>query len=180
VTLLPGSGVVEGFRPLILGSPYGTNLCWSLWRSRHYSGNWVPQALTTVTHRKLPPTCVSPSAWHATRRKVLMASSQPALTSLARPSYAGFGRRLGAHLLDVVIAYSVVVVVGIAMRILHAFGLWMPSTQGLPLEEVLRALRFGAKLLIVLALCPRARCNLPRALRISGKRADGRIPDSCV
>src|SRR5882762_3856908 len=80
-----------------------------------------------------------------------MASSQPALTSLARPSYAGLGRRLGAHLLDVVIAFSVVVVVGITMRILHALGLWMPVAQGLSPGEIVRALGFGAKLLILLA-----------------------------
>src|SRR6478672_7579483 len=80
-----------------------------------------------------------------------MTPSQPALTSLSRPSYAGLGARIGAHLLDLTIAFSVVLVVGIAMRILRAVGLWTAATQGVSPEDMWVALGVGAKLLILLA-----------------------------
>lgn len=79
-----------------------------------------------------------------------MTSSQPALT-LAPPSYAGLGARIGAHLIDVTIAFSVLVVVGITMRILRAVGLWTAATQGVSPQEIWEALGVGAKLLILLA-----------------------------
>lgn len=80
-----------------------------------------------------------------------MTPAQPALTPLSRPSYAGLGARIGAHLLDLGIAFSVVVVVGMTMRILRAVGLWTAATQGVSPEDMWAALGVGAKLLIIFA-----------------------------
>src|SRR5450755_2073488 len=87
-----------------------------------------------------------------------MASSQPALTLDSR-AYGGLGRRLGAYLVDVVIAFSLLLLVGITFRIFRALGLWgtvaaQQLAQGTPAwapEEAWKALSVGAKLAIVVA-----------------------------
>ena len=72
-----------------------------------------------------------------------MDSSQPALVPLPSPAYASLGRRMAAHLLDILIAFSVVLLTGITMRVFRAIGLWMPALQA-P-EQTWRALGVAAK-----------------------------------
>ena len=79
-----------------------------------------------------------------------MESSQPAPIPLPRPPYAGLGRRIVAHLLDILIAFSVVLLVGVLLRIFRAVGLWMPGGQEIPPEQTWRALGIAAKLFVVL------------------------------
>jgi uncharacterized RDD family membrane protein YckC len=76
-------------------------------------------------------------------------SSPPAPTPLLSPPYASLGRRLAAHLFDILIAFSVLILTGIVMRILRAVGLWMPSGQA-P-EQTWQALGPAAKCSIVLS-----------------------------
>lgn len=78
-----------------------------------------------------------------------MDSSAPAPTLLLSPAYASLGRRLAAHLFDVLIAFSVLLLTGIVMRIFRASGLWMPSGQA-P-DQTWQALGAGAKCSILIA-----------------------------
>ena len=55
-----------------------------------------------------------------------MESSQAVPITLPSP-YASLGRRVAAHLLDVLVAFSVLLLVAIVMRGLGAFGFWMPD-----------------------------------------------------
>jgi uncharacterized RDD family membrane protein YckC len=87
-----------------------------------------------------------------------MDSSQIAPGPSVSPRFASLGRRIGAYILDVLIAFSVLVLVAITFRVLRAAGLWMPVGAGaLPPgagatpEELWRALGVGAKLAIMLA-----------------------------
>jgi len=66
-----------------------------------------------------------------------------------RPSYASFGRRLGAYALDLLIALAVLFCVAIEMKILRAIGAWTPS--GMPPEQIWKALGPGPKLMILFA-----------------------------
>ena len=79
-----------------------------------------------------------------------MASSQMALGPSIRPSFAGLGSRITAYLLDLLIAFSVLILAGITMRTLRAVGLWTPAGMGDP-EQAWRTLGVGAKLAIVSA-----------------------------
>ena len=54
-----------------------------------------------------------------------MASPQTAPDSA--PEFAGLGRRLAAFILDFLIAYSILFLVGFAIRGLRAYGLWSPT-----------------------------------------------------
>jgi uncharacterized RDD family membrane protein YckC len=78
-----------------------------------------------------------------------MISSQAAPGAVSQLFFAGLGRRLAAYLLDVVIAASVLLFAGFAMRGLRAFGLWLPAVQGLSPSEMWRGLGVGAKLSIL-------------------------------
>jgi uncharacterized RDD family membrane protein YckC len=76
-------------------------------------------------------------------------SSQP-VSSVVPSPYASLGRRIGAHLLDVLVAFSVLLVVAILMRGLSAFGLWMPDPGRTP-EQAWQALGILAKMSILVA-----------------------------
>jgi uncharacterized RDD family membrane protein YckC len=72
-----------------------------------------------------------------------------------RGSYANLGRRLTAYLIDVTINISVVIVVGLTLRLLMAVGVWMPGGvpggTKVPPEELWGALGVPSKLLVLFA-----------------------------
>jgi uncharacterized RDD family membrane protein YckC len=70
------------------------------------------------------------------------------LTDTEVISYATFGRRLAAWS-DSLILLSLLFLIAILARSLHAAGIWTPS--GLPPEEAWRALGYSARIFIVLA-----------------------------
>jgi uncharacterized RDD family membrane protein YckC len=76
-------------------------------------------------------------------------SSPPTPTPLLSTTYASLGRRLAAHVFDVLIAFSVLLLTGIFMRVLRGIGLWMPSEQA-P-EQTWQVLGVAAKCSIVLS-----------------------------
>ena len=80
-----------------------------------------------------------------------MTSSELAPSRLARPLYAGLIRRLTAHLLDVLITFSVVLFVALTLRVVRPFGLWIPVGPELPPEQIWGTMGVTAKLFIVLA-----------------------------
>jgi len=87
-----------------------------------------------------------------------MASSQTAPSPSVGPTFASLGRRIGAYLIDVLIAFSVLLLAGITLRVLRAAGLWMPIGAGaLPPgaaatpDMLWHALGIGAKLAFMLA-----------------------------
>lgn len=87
-----------------------------------------------------------------------MASLQPALTPDSR-QYAGLGPRLGACLVDILIAFSLLIVVVILLRTFRALGIWEADTAtqlkmgsaGMTPEEIWRGLGASAKFAIVIA-----------------------------
>ena len=79
-----------------------------------------------------------------------MSSLHPSLPVESGPAYAGFGRRLGAYLLDATIAFSVLGAVVLTLQFLRASGFLTPR-EDVPLEETFAALGFGAKLAIFVA-----------------------------
>jgi uncharacterized RDD family membrane protein YckC len=87
-----------------------------------------------------------------------MASLQPALTPDSR-QYAGLGPRLGAYLVDLLIAFSLLIVVAMLLRVFRAFGIWEPGagtqlqvgSAGMTPEEIWRSLGAGAKLAVIIA-----------------------------
>jgi hypothetical protein len=81
---------------------------------------------------------------------MMMATSQAAPSALAFPALAGLGRRIAAYLLDLLIAFSVLLLVAISMRVFRAVGVWTPDGTEDPVE-IWRALGVGAKLLVVSA-----------------------------
>jgi uncharacterized RDD family membrane protein YckC len=70
---------------------------------------------------------------------------------LQRKLYASLGRRLAAYLLDLVIATSVVFLVGPCLRIFRAVGVWVPAGAGATPSEIYNALGFVPKLFVVFA-----------------------------
>jgi len=68
---------------------------------------------------------------------------------LSEQTYASLGRRFAAHLVDILIAFSVLLLTGIVMRILRAIGFWTPTVQD-P-EQTWRTLGVVAKLFIIFA-----------------------------
>lgn len=59
-----------------------------LWRSRHYPGNLVSQRLTTITHRKSPPTLYSQSElFISSNREDALVVSRGKLTVFAQAGY---------------------------------------------------------------------------------------------
>ena len=70
-------------------------------------------------------------------------------------SYASFGRRLAAYLLDLAVSISPVLLVGITLRILRAVGAWTPAGAGAGAEpnfdaaELWHALGGIAKLSVI-------------------------------
>jgi len=76
-----------------------------------------------------------------------------------RSSYASFGRRLAAYLLDTAICFSLVLAAGFIMRLLIASGAWAPAAAGaVPGDDasfqtraMWNALGLSKKLLIALA-----------------------------
>ena len=78
-----------------------------------------------------------------------MESSQTVPNATPSP-YASLGRRIAAHLLDVLVAFSVLLLVAIVMRGLRAFGLWMPDPGRTP-EQAWQALGVVAKIFILVA-----------------------------
>jgi hypothetical protein len=71
------------------------------------------------------------------------------LTDLDGASYASFGRRFAAWLIDVAILLSVVLLVAITLRILRIVGIWVPAGAGMPPEGTCVTLGFNAKLFVV-------------------------------
>ena len=78
-----------------------------------------------------------------------MESSQAVPITLPSP-YASLGRRVAAHLLDVLVAFSVLLLVAIVMRVLGAFGFWMPDPGRTP-EQAWQALGMVAKMFVLVA-----------------------------
>ena len=78
-----------------------------------------------------------------------MASSQVVPITLPSP-YASLGRRVAAHLLDVLVAFSVLLLVAIVMRGLRAFGFWTPDPGRTP-EQAWQALGIVAKMFVLVA-----------------------------
>jgi uncharacterized RDD family membrane protein YckC len=76
-------------------------------------------------------------------------SSQVVPITLPSP-YASLGRRVAAHLLDVLVAFSVLLLVAIVMRGLGAFGFWMPDPGRTP-EQAWQALGMVAKMFVLVA-----------------------------
>ena len=64
-------------------------------------------------------------------------------------TYATLGRRFAAHLVDILIALSVVLLTVMVLRILRAIGFWTPAVQD-P-EQTWRTLGVVAKLCIIFA-----------------------------
>jgi uncharacterized RDD family membrane protein YckC len=64
--------------------------------------------------------------------------------------YASLGRRIAAHLLDVLVAFSVLLVAAILMRGLRAFGFWVPDPGRTP-EQAWQGLGIIAKMSILVA-----------------------------
>lgn len=79
-----------------------------------------------------------------------MASSQPAPLAVAPPSFAGFGRRLAAFVIDAVLACCPMVVFAITFRILHALHVWTVRNEGFDPVETWHAMAVPAKLAILL------------------------------
>lgn len=78
-----------------------------------------------------------------------MASTQASPAALPQLSFAGLGSRVVAHVLDTLIAASVLFLAGFTMRWLHAAGLWTPTVIGVSPETAWRALSVPAKLAVV-------------------------------
>ena len=87
-----------------------------------------------------------------------MASSQPALALDSR-TYGSLSRRLGAFLVDLAIALSILFAVAITLRVSRALGLWVivtpqqlaPDAPGWSPEQIWRDLGVGAKAAVVFA-----------------------------
>jgi uncharacterized RDD family membrane protein YckC len=83
-----------------------------------------------------------------------MASSQVATAASFSTSYAGLGRRIVAHFIDVLIASAVMLAAAFFMRWLHAVGVW--TVQSLPADEsdplvLWQGLRAAAKAAVIVA-----------------------------
>jgi uncharacterized RDD family membrane protein YckC len=79
-----------------------------------------------------------------------MASSQVAPGAIPQPSFAGLGRRFWAHIIDTLIAGSVLFAVSFAMRRLRAAGVWTALEEADPVT-VWHAMAIPAKLSIIVA-----------------------------
>ena len=62
---------------------------------------------------------------------------------------AGFGRRLGAWLIDSAILLLTLLLVAAAMRLLRAIGVWVPAGVGMAPDEIWHGLTVSAKLLVM-------------------------------
>ena len=79
-----------------------------------------------------------------------MAASPVVLNVSSAVPFADLPRRIAAYLLDVLIAFSVMVPVAISMRLFRAIGVWTPAIGGDP-HSIWLTLGAGSKLLIILA-----------------------------
>lgn len=80
-----------------------------------------------------------------------MASSQTIVgVPITRPAYAGLGRRIVAHLIDVLVAFAVMLAAGFIMRGLRTAGLWTPLGN-LDAVETWRGLAVSAKIAVIAA-----------------------------
>ena len=66
-----------------------------------------------------------------------------------RPRYAGFGRRLGALLIDLAILFFILLLISFTIRFFRAVGLWEVSSSGATPEEEWRDLGAGAKSAVI-------------------------------
>jgi len=82
-----------------------------------------------------------------------MASAQVVPSVIAQFSYAGLARRVAAHLIDVMIAFAVMLAGGLFMRWLRVLGVWhMPVPEGEADPAALwHAMAVGSKVAIVVA-----------------------------
>ena len=80
-----------------------------------------------------------------------MASSQAAPGAIPQTSFAGLGRRFWAHIIDTLIAGSVLFAVSFAMRRLREAGVWTAPREPDPIT-VWHAMAIPAKLSIIVAL----------------------------
>jgi uncharacterized RDD family membrane protein YckC len=78
-----------------------------------------------------------------------MASSQPSFVVVPQ-SYAGLGRRIPAHLIDVLIALTVTLAAGFAMRWLRTVGVWTAPSEGADPVELWQGLAVPATLAVVM------------------------------
>lgn len=79
-----------------------------------------------------------------------MASSQPSLVATP-PAYAGLGRRIAAHFIDLLIAFAVLLLAAFAMRWLRVLGVWAAPPEGVDPVMVWHALAAPAKVAVIVA-----------------------------
>jgi hypothetical protein len=88
-----------------------------------------------------------------------MASQSVATAVFPQTTYAGLGPRISAHLIDITIAFAVILASGFLMRYLQALGLWtMPGGAQDPLT-IWNALPAAAKLAVILCAVTLGRKN---------------------
>ena len=80
-----------------------------------------------------------------------MASQSVAAAVLPQSSYAGLGRRISAHLIDITIAFTVTIAAGLFMRYLLAAGVWTVPEGDRDLVTLVHALPVTAKLAVIMA-----------------------------
>jgi len=78
-----------------------------------------------------------------------MASSQPSSIVIPESCYAGLGRRIAAHLIDVLIAGAVTMMAGFTVRWLRSIGMWTLSLEGADPVTLWHGLGIPAKLAVV-------------------------------
>jgi len=67
--------------------------------------------------------------------------------------YSGVGRRLAAHLVDLVILFSVLILHGLMFRMLRAAGIWkMTNAEPVSPEELWHSFGVAPKIAVLLAL----------------------------
>jgi uncharacterized RDD family membrane protein YckC len=82
-----------------------------------------------------------------------MASAQVAPSVVVQLSYAGLARRVAAHLIDVVIAFAVMLASGLFMRWLSTVGVWhVPAPEGgVDPQSLWHAMTVGSQVAILVA-----------------------------
>jgi uncharacterized RDD family membrane protein YckC len=79
-----------------------------------------------------------------------MASSQPSSIAVPESGYAGLGRRIAAHLIDLLIAGAVTMVAGFTIRWLRTVGMWTVPPEGADPVTIWHGLAIPAKLAVVI------------------------------
>lgn len=79
-----------------------------------------------------------------------MASSQPAPGAISKASYAALGRRTAAYVIDVTIAFAVLLAATLAIRWLRMVGVWTPAA-GVDAVGGWASLKTPAKVAVIIA-----------------------------